>query len=110
MRLALQSASWLADAALPALRGDEPLDRALRRYRRRHRRGLSGHARMLEAGAMAKPPSPVERLLLGAAMRDDAMARHFERFATRSIPVRRFLAPGALARAAWVNARAAVAA
>jgi menaquinone-9 beta-reductase len=106
---ALQSAAWLADATLPALRGEEPLERALRRYRRWHRRELSGHARMLEAGALAKPPNPIERLMLGAAIRDPGMARRFERFASRSIRVRRFLAPRALGRAAWVNARAAVA-
>jgi flavin-dependent dehydrogenase len=102
---ALQSGAWLADATLPALRGEEPLERALRRYRQRHRRELSGHARMLETGALAKPPNVVERLMLGAAVRDPGMARHFERFASRSIRVRRFLAPRALARAAWVNAR-----
>lgn len=102
---AVNSATWLVDATVPALRGDEPLARGLRRYRRRHRRELAGHARMLDAGALAKPPNPIERLMLGAAARDAEMARHFERYATRSVRVRSFLAPPALARAAWVAAR-----
>ncbi|HEX6602030.1 MAG TPA: NAD(P)/FAD-dependent oxidoreductase, partial [Solirubrobacterales bacterium] len=33
---AFQSAEWLADAVLPALRGDDTLERGLARYRRRH--------------------------------------------------------------------------
>ena len=78
-----------------------------RRYRRRHRRELAGHARMLNAGALAKPPNPIERTMMSAAVRDPEMARHFERFASRSIRVRNFLAPAAVARAAWVNATAA---
>ncbi len=102
---ALQSASWLVDAAAPALRGDEPLERGLRRYRKEHRRRLAGHARVLTDGARGKrPPLPV-RTILAAATRDPASARLFERFATRSIPVRRFLAPSAMARAARVNTR-----
>jgi 2-polyprenyl-6-methoxyphenol hydroxylase-like FAD-dependent oxidoreductase len=100
---ALQSASWLADAALPALRGEEPLERGLRRYRRR-RRCLTGHARMLDAAARAEPPNALERLMIRAAASDAGLARHFERYTSRSIPVRRFLAPHAVARAGWVGA------
>ncbi len=106
---AVNSATWLVDAALPALRGDEPLARGLRRYRRRHHRELAGHARMLDAGALAKRPNPIERLMLGGAARDPRLALHFERYATRSVRVRNFLAPSAVARAAWVAARAPVA-
>ena len=107
---ALQSATWLADSVLPALQGEEPLRRGLRRYRRRHHRELAGHARILNAGALAKPPNPIERLMMSAAVRDPELARHFERFASRSMRVRDFLAPTAVARAAWVNARAPAAA
>jgi 2-polyprenyl-6-methoxyphenol hydroxylase-like FAD-dependent oxidoreductase len=102
---ALQSAAWLADSVLPALQGEEPLRRGLRRYRRRHHRELAGHARMLNAGARAEPPNPIERLMMRAAVRDPESARHFERFVSRSTRVRTFLAPAAVARAAWVNAR-----
>jgi len=102
---ALNSATWLVDATLPGLQGEEPLQRGLRRYRRRHHSELAGHARMLDAGALAKAPNPIERLMLGAAARDATMARHFERYASRSVRVRSFLAPSALAHAAWVAAR-----
>ncbi len=101
---ALQSAGWLVDATTPALRGNETLSTGLRRYRRTHRRRLMGHVRMLNAGALAKPPTPIERLLFSAATKDARTARHLESFLVRSIPVRRFLAPTAIARAAAVNA------
>jgi flavin-dependent dehydrogenase len=101
---ALQSAEWLVDATTPGLSGTEALGRGLRRYRRTHRRRLMGHVRMLNIGALAKPPSPIERLIFSAATKDAQTARHLERFLVRSIPVRRFLAPAALARAAAVNA------
>lgn len=100
---ALQSAEWLVDATTPALRHEEALGRGLRRYRRVHRRRLIGHVRMLNAGALAKPPNPIERLFFSAATRDAGTARHLERFLSRSIPVRRFLAPAAIVRAAAVN-------
>lgn len=103
---ALQSGEWLADAVLPALNGEQPVARALRRYARRHRRALAGHARLLEDAALAKAPNPVERLMMSAATRDGATARRFERFVGRTIPVRSFLAPAALGRAAAINALA----
>jgi menaquinone-9 beta-reductase len=94
---ALQSASWLADALIAG----EPL----RRYATRHRKRLAGHARMLDRGARALPPNLVERLMLGAATRDPALARHLERYTSREIRVRTFLAPTAIARAARAAAR-----
>ena len=36
---AFQSGEWLADSVAPALHGSEPLERGLKRYRRRHRNG-----------------------------------------------------------------------
>jgi 2-polyprenyl-6-methoxyphenol hydroxylase-like FAD-dependent oxidoreductase len=101
---AFESASWLADAVAPALHGDEPMRRALRRYRAHHRRRLSGHARVIADAAKAGAPPPPVRALLAAATRDPVTARRFDDFGTRSAPVRRFLSPPALARAAWVNA------
>ncbi|HYF25457.1 MAG TPA: NAD(P)/FAD-dependent oxidoreductase [Baekduia sp.] len=100
---ALQSGAWLADAVAPALRGDGSLDRALSRYARRHHHELAGHARLLDQAAQARPANPVERLMLRAAARDPEMARHFERFATRSMRPSRFLAPRALGRAVRAN-------
>ena len=42
---AFQSGEWLADSVAPALRGEEPLERGLKRYRRLHKRKLGGHTR-----------------------------------------------------------------
>ncbi len=106
---ALQSAEWLADATAPALAGEESLERGLRRYRRVHRRRLMGHVRMLNDGALAKAPNPVQRLMFSAAVHDAWAARHLERFLQRQIRVRDFLAPSALGRAAMVNTRRALA-
>jgi 2-polyprenyl-6-methoxyphenol hydroxylase-like FAD-dependent oxidoreductase len=103
---ALQSAEWLADCAGPALAGEEPLARALRRYGRTHRRRLMGHHRMLAAEARAHPMNPVQRLLFSGAARDARLAGRVHRYAQRWVGPRHLLAPRALARAAWVNATA----
>jgi glycine/D-amino acid oxidase-like deaminating enzyme len=52
-----------------------------------------------------RPLNPIERTMFAAAARDDVMARHLFDNASRQIGPLRFLAPPALARAAWVNAR-----
>ena len=49
--------------------------------------------------------NPLERLMFSAAAHDESSARHFHAFGSRSIGVREFLAPRALGRALWVNAR-----
>ena len=41
---AFQSAEWLADASAPPCRAQEPLEKGLARYRRRHAKELRGHA------------------------------------------------------------------
>jgi hypothetical protein len=113
---ALQSAEWLADAVAPALLADRgsrgsaiggELERGLRRYRRRHARGLRGHAQMIYDYAGGRPFNPAERVLFSAAARSERLARTFEAFGTRNIGPARMLAsglPGALA----VNARHAL--
>jgi menaquinone-9 beta-reductase len=101
---ALQSAEWLADATAPALAGEGSLAAALRRYRRTRQRNLASHHRMLVADARGRDMNPVQRLLFSAAARDPQTAALFHRYAQRSIPPRRLLAPRALGRAAWVGA------
>jgi len=100
---ALQSAAWLTDSVTSALAQGEPAAVALRGYMRTHRRRLTGHHRMLAADARGHRMNPVQRLLFSAAARDPHTAARFHRYAERSIPPRRLLAPGALARAARVN-------
>jgi 2-polyprenyl-6-methoxyphenol hydroxylase-like FAD-dependent oxidoreductase len=101
---ALQSAEWLADSVTPALRGEEPLARGLKRYRHTHRRHLMGHSRMAAQGALAKPMNPLQKLIFSAAVRDPVTAARVEAFASRSARATSLLSPRALARAARVNA------
>lgn len=100
---AFQSAEWLADAVAPALHGDEPLRAGLGRYRRRHRRGLGGHAFLIHDYATGRRFTPVERVLFSAAARDRLVGDAFSRFGTRNEGPAS-LAP-TFARAAMVSAR-----
>jgi 2-polyprenyl-6-methoxyphenol hydroxylase-like FAD-dependent oxidoreductase len=104
---AFQSAEWLANSVAPALRGEEELDAGLKRYRRAHRRGLRGHATMINDYASGRKINPGERLIFSAAARDPRLATTFEAFGTRSIGPARFFA-SAIPRAVLVNARQAL--
>jgi flavin-dependent dehydrogenase len=105
---ALQSGEWLADSIAPALGGQEPLEKGLKRYKQRHARGLGGHAFLINDYATGRTMSPVERLIFSAAARDERCAGLFETFGTRQIgPERAF--PRMLPRAIAVNARHALA-
>lgn len=105
---ALQSGEWLADSVAPALAGEESLEKGLKRYKRRHARGLNGHAFLINDYATGRPMSAVERLVFSAAARDTRCAALFEAFGTRQIgPERAF--PRLLPRAIAVNARHALA-
>jgi 2-polyprenyl-6-methoxyphenol hydroxylase-like FAD-dependent oxidoreductase len=104
---AFQSAEWLANSVAPALRGEEELEAGLKRYRRAHRRGLRGHATMINDYASGRKMNPGERLIFSAAARDPRVATGFDAFGTRSIGPARFFA-SAIPRAVLVNARHAL--
>jgi 2-polyprenyl-6-methoxyphenol hydroxylase-like FAD-dependent oxidoreductase len=101
---ALQSAQWLADSVSPALAGSEPMVRALKRYRRRHKRALRGHATMIYGYSQGRKFDPGERLLFSAAVYDEGVSRVMEAFGTRNIGPARMLLTGA-PRALAVHAR-----
>lgn len=100
---ALQSGEWLADSVSPALRGIEPLESGLRRYRTRHRRGLGMHAFVIHDFASGRRLSPVERAMFATAARDRKAAALIEDVGTRwksppkvALPMaRRMVAAGA---------------
>ena len=100
---AFQTAEWLVEAAAPALRAGGPLARALERYRKMRSAHIGGHQRFLALAAQSTRPNPIQKLMFAAAVRDRRTAQLLHAFAGRQIPVRRFLAPRALARAALVN-------
>lgn len=101
---ALQSAQWLADGVAPALRGEETLERGLRRYRRRYARGLGGHTRTILDYAGGRKLNPAERLLFSSATYDERVGRIFEAFGSRNIGPVRMIAT-AMPLAALANAR-----
>jgi len=101
---AFQSGEWLADSVAPALRGSENLEKGLRRYRRRHRRQLGMHARLIHDYSTGRKFDRVERLMISAAVRDPKAAALFEDVGTRRVTPLRALAPMAV-RIAAVNAR-----
>jgi 2-polyprenyl-6-methoxyphenol hydroxylase-like FAD-dependent oxidoreductase len=82
---ALQSAEWLAGSLAAALAGSEQLARGLARYRRRHARGLRGHAAMIYDYAGGRRLNVPERLLFAAAAENERVAGVMEAFGTRSI-------------------------
>jgi flavin-dependent dehydrogenase len=104
---ALQSAEWLAESVTPALRGAEPLQSGLDRYRRRHRRELRGHAFFVNDYATGRPLNPVERVMFAGAARDAEVAARFDALATRCTRPGRAIA-GILPRAIAANARHAL--
>jgi 2-polyprenyl-6-methoxyphenol hydroxylase-like FAD-dependent oxidoreductase len=82
---ALQSGEWLADSVAPALQGEEPLATGLRRYRRRHRRELRGHAFLIHDYATGRRMQLPERLGFATAARDPEVAVILDAYATRQI-------------------------
>jgi 2-polyprenyl-6-methoxyphenol hydroxylase-like FAD-dependent oxidoreductase len=104
---AFQSGEWLADSVAPALRGEEPLARGLKRYRRLHKRKLGGHAFMIHDYSSGRKLTPPERLLFSAAVRDPKVAATFDKFATRQVGPAKTLAK-TIPRSIYVNARHAL--
>jgi menaquinone-9 beta-reductase len=105
---AFQSAEWLSRSIEPALAGEEPLEKGLDRYRRRHARELRGHAFIIHDYANGRRFSPLERLMFSAAARDPKSAALFDALGTRQIRPQELL-PRVLPRAVAVNARHALA-
>jgi menaquinone-9 beta-reductase len=101
---AIQSGEWLADSVSPALRGIESLENGLRRYRKRHRRQLGMHARLIHEYSTGKKFDPIERLMISTAVRDPEAAALFEAIGTRRMTPPQLLFPMAR-RIAAANVR-----
>jgi 2-polyprenyl-6-methoxyphenol hydroxylase-like FAD-dependent oxidoreductase len=100
---AFQSGEWLADSVTPALLRGEPLETGLQRYRKRHARGLGGHARMMVGYATGRKLDAGERMLFSAAARDEDLAVRFDAFGARRISPAQMIST--LPRSIVVNAR-----
>jgi 2-polyprenyl-6-methoxyphenol hydroxylase-like FAD-dependent oxidoreductase len=105
---AFQSSEWLAESVVPALRGSEPLERGLKRYRHRHARELGGHLFFIHNYATGRRMNPAERLMFSAAALDPKVAELFEAFGTRVMKPQQML-PRILPRALAVHTRQALA-
>jgi menaquinone-9 beta-reductase len=101
---AFQSGEWLADSVSPALRGIDSLENGLRRYRKRHRRQLGMHARLIHDYSTGRKFDLSERLMLATAARDRKAAALVEAVGTRRARPQDVLAPMA-ARVVVANAR-----
>lgn len=101
---AFQSAAWLVDCTAEALAADHGLDRALSRYRRKHRSELAGFYFQTSSYSTARSLLPHEKLLLSSAAKDRVMARRFTAFGEGLIKLSEFLSPRSLGRAIRVVA------
>ena len=90
---AFQSGEWLADSVSPALRGIESLENGLRRYRKRHRRQLGMHARLIHGYSTGRKFDLVERTMISTAVRDPQAAALFEAIGTRRATPPQVLVP-----------------
>jgi len=100
---AFQSAAWLVDCTAAALvTGEEDIDRALPRYRRKHRSELFGFYFQSSNFSTARSLLPHERLILSSAAKDPVTARRFTAFGEGLIGLRELLSPRSLGRALWV--------
>jgi flavin-dependent dehydrogenase len=102
---ALQSGEWLAEEAGPALEDERELDRALKRYARRHRKALAGHDRVCSNYSTGRRFLPGEKLFFRAAARDDELAGRFALFGERWIKPTELLTPGTLKLVIGANLR-----
>jgi 2-polyprenyl-6-methoxyphenol hydroxylase-like FAD-dependent oxidoreductase len=98
---ALQSAEWLADVVA----AESDLDRALARYRRRHRSRLLAHHVVSSSYSSGRAFLPHERLFLKAGPRDARTASRVAGFGERLLGVSDLLSPRSVGRALWVLTR-----
>jgi 2-polyprenyl-6-methoxyphenol hydroxylase-like FAD-dependent oxidoreductase len=96
---AFQSPAWLVDETTEALLSDNDLDRALRRYRKKHRSELLAFYLQSSNFSTRRRLLPHEKLILSSAAKDPVMARHFTAFGEGLIGLGEFLSPRSLGRA-----------
>jgi flavin-dependent dehydrogenase len=101
---AFQSAEWLVDATADSLVSGNPVEPALERYRKQHRRRLLGHHLAMSDYATGRPFNPMEKLFMSAAARDQRTALRLHAVGSRSAGPGAVMSPRAIGRALWVNA------
>ena len=99
---ALRSAEWLADEVSAALRGEEDVDSALRRYRRRFLATLGPHHLQIADFATGRRMRLSERRAFRAAAGDQTVARALGEVLMRERSPARLLDPRIAARV-WMR-------
>ena len=99
---ALESAAWLVDHTAEALRQGGDLERALKRYKKKHRVMIRGHHFIISSFSKRPKFNPIEVLFTKAAVKDPVMARNLHAIGARLIKVREFFTVATFARALWV--------
>lgn len=95
---ALLSGQWLADHTADALGAPDSLERALRGYRRAHRR-LEREFFFMRSDAATGSTNPVQRLLRAAAVHDPVTAQRLMMVGMQVSPTAGLLRPAVLGRA-----------
>lgn len=102
---AFQSAGWLVDETVAVLKGEGDLDRALLKYRWRHRLSVASHHWHIKSYANGRGYYPFEKLYYAAAALDSALAGRMQAYAARQIGFLELAAPHWVAWAVWVMLR-----
>lgn len=100
---AFQSAAWLVDSTAEALVSKRGLDRALKSYRKKHRRELLPFYLQSSNFSTARKLLPHERLIISSAVKDPITARRFTAFGEGLIGLGELLSPRSLGRALRVS-------
>lgn len=100
---AFQTAEWLVDSTVDALKRRTDLDAPLRNYAKVHAKKLAGHQFVIKDFSKRNRFNLIERVMFRAATLDQGAAKHVYRFGMRLSSLREFLAPGAIFRALWIN-------
>ncbi|HJQ44686.1 MAG TPA: NAD(P)/FAD-dependent oxidoreductase [Jatrophihabitantaceae bacterium] len=109
---AIQSAGWLVDQVIPALRSTDlsRVDAAAKKYARMHKRKLGLHQKLCIDFSSGRSFNPLERLLFAGAVHDTRVADRFFAFGTRNVSPLALFSPVLLARAVRARRRAGAAA
>jgi flavin-dependent dehydrogenase len=97
---AVQTGEWLADALAPWVRGEQPLARSLRRYKKTCTRNLAPHARMIHDYAGGRQFNGMEKRLYATAAQDPVLAEKMGRIGVRMDSPLSIMRPSTIARIA----------
>ena len=97
---AVQTGEWLSDALAPWVRGEQPLSRSLRRYKRTYTRRLAPHAKMIHDYAGGREFNGMEKRLYAAAAHDPVLAERMGRIGVRMDSPLSIMRPSTIARIA----------